>query len=116
MAGDEIAVAVGAARWHVQVGSVDLFVEDASFDPPEAGPHAGGANELRAPFNGKVIAVKAEPGRAVAKGDPLVVLESMKMHNEIIAPMDGVVRKVNCRAGEQVGFGHVLVEIESEKE
>jgi biotin carboxyl carrier protein len=54
-------------------------------------------------------------GDHVRSGQPLVVLESMKMHNEIVSPLDGVVRKVNCRVGEQVGFGHVLMEIGSEE-
>jgi biotin carboxyl carrier protein len=74
----------------------------------------GGDGRLEAPMPGSIIAVNVSEGDRVRSGQPLVVLESMKMHNEIASPMDGVVRKVNCRVGEQVGFGHVLIEIGSE--
>jgi 3-methylcrotonyl-CoA carboxylase alpha subunit/geranyl-CoA carboxylase alpha subunit len=107
------AVAVGPGRWHVQLGAVDLFVEDASFDPPEAGAGGSGANELRAPFNGKVIAVKAQPGAAVAKGDPLVILESMKLEHSLAAARDGVVRSIHVELGQQASTAQVLVTLEA---
>jgi geranyl-CoA carboxylase alpha subunit len=49
-AGQARAVRVGEGRWHVQSGAVDLFVDDASFDPPEATSGADAQAELRAPF------------------------------------------------------------------
>jgi geranyl-CoA carboxylase alpha subunit len=99
-------------RIHVQHGAVDLFVDDASFDPPAGGPGGAGANEMRAPFNGKVIAVKAEPGTAVAKGDPLVVLESMKLEHSIAATRSGIVRTVHVQPGQQAATSQVLVTLE----
>lgn len=79
-----------------------------------AGAASRGDGRLEAPMPGTIIAVNVAEGDAVRAGQPLVVLESMKMHNEIASPVDGVVQKINCRLGEQVGFGHVLVEIVSE--
>ncbi|HVE53184.1 MAG TPA: biotin carboxylase N-terminal domain-containing protein, partial [Ramlibacter sp.] len=81
-------------RWHVQVGAVDLFLEDASFDPPAGIGSAAGANELRAPFNGKVVALHARAGAVVRQGDPLIVVESMKLEHVLAAPRDGTVRSV----------------------
>jgi len=74
----------------------------------------GGDGRLDAPMPGTIIAVHVSEGDHVRAGQPLVVLESMKMHNEIASPIDGVVRKVSCRAGERVNFGQVLVEVAAE--
>lgn len=67
---------------------------------------------LEAPMPGKVIAVKAEPGMAVKKGDELLVVEAMKMENAVRAPRDGTVRSVAVRVGDTVAPGEVLVEME----
>ena len=107
------AVALDATRWHVQCGAVDLFVEEASFDPPAGAAGAAGANELRAPFNGKVIAVQAQAGQAVRKGEPLVVLESMKLEHALAAARDGVVRAVHVAKGQQAATSQVLVTLEA---
>ncbi len=87
-------------------------VVDADRPASAAGRHGDG--RLEAPMPGSIIGIHVAVGERVRAGQPLVVLESMKMHNEIASPLDGVVRKINCRVGEQVGFGHVLVEIGSE--
>ena len=100
-------------RQHVQLGAVDLFVRDASFDPPANSAGGTGSNELRAPFNGKVIAVKAEPGRRVAKGEPLVVLESMKLEHSLAAAREGVVKAIHVAAGQQAATSQVLVSFEA---
>jgi hypothetical protein len=52
-------VRTNSGAWHVQSGALDLVVEDVSFQPAANPGGAAGANELRAPFNGKVISVKA---------------------------------------------------------
>jgi len=93
-----------------------VYVEQRETIDADRPSHSGGSGDgrLEAPMPGSIIAVHVTTGDKVRVGQPLVVLESMKMHNEIVAPMNGVVRKVNCRVGEQVGFGHVLVEIEAE--
>jgi geranyl-CoA carboxylase alpha subunit len=99
--------------WHVQVGGVDLFLSDASYDPPPGSGGAAGGDALRAPFNGKVIAVHAAAGRPVKMGDPLLVLESMKLEHVLAAPRDVVVRGVQVEAGQQVATAQVLVNFET---
>jgi geranyl-CoA carboxylase alpha subunit len=65
------------------------------------------------PFNGRVIAVHAQAGQAVKKGDTLVVVESMKLEHALAAARDGVVRSLHVEAGQQVGTAQVLVTLET---
>jgi 3-methylcrotonyl-CoA carboxylase alpha subunit len=67
---------------------------------------------LTAPMPGKIVKVMAQPGRQVAKGEPLLILEAMKMEHTIIAPADGVVKELHYAAGEQVLEGAELIRLE----
>ena len=69
--------------------------------------HASGS--LEAPMPGKVIAVSVTEGQTVAQGDPLVIVEAMKMETVVTAPSDGVVTHVLVEAGNQVDPGTPLV-------
>jgi geranyl-CoA carboxylase alpha subunit len=105
-------VSLDGGGWHVQLGAVDLFLRDASFDPPAGTQSAHAADELRVPFNGKVVAVHARPGDAVRKGETLVVVESMKLEHALAAARDGVVRSLHVQAGQQVAPAQLLVTLE----
>ena len=104
---------VRPGRWHLQHGAVDLFLEDASYDPPGSAAGAGGTDELRVPFNGRVVAVHAQPGAAVRKGDALVVVEAMKLEHALAAPRDGTVRSLHVQPGQQVATAQVLLTFEA---
>jgi geranyl-CoA carboxylase alpha subunit len=108
----ESAPVAGSTR-HVQLGSIDLFFDDASFDPPARAVDAQSAAELRAPFNGKVIAVKAQAGAKVARGDTLLVIESMKLEHSLAAVRDGVVKTIHVQPGQQAATAQVLVTFEA---
>jgi 3-methylcrotonyl-CoA carboxylase alpha subunit len=69
-------------------------------------------NTLEAPMPGKVIAVAVTPGEAVRRGQPLVIIEAMKMETVVRAPRDGRVRAVRVAAGDRVAPGIALVELE----
>ncbi|MDP2067294.1 MAG: biotin carboxylase N-terminal domain-containing protein [Burkholderiaceae bacterium] len=101
-------------RWHVQAGGADLMVDDASFEPPVGTAGSATADELRAPFNGKVLAVRAAAGDRVQRGAPLVVLESMKLEHSLCAARDGVLAQVRVAVGQQVAPGQVLVQLRAE--
>ena len=90
--------------------------------PPRPAPHVesaagveaasgGAASSLVAPMPGTVIRVLAEPGRAVAAREPLVVLEAMKMEMPLVSPYDATVRAVHVRVGDHVERGALLVEV-----
>jgi acetyl/propionyl-CoA carboxylase alpha subunit len=85
-------------------GSAAL-VEVPRFGDPEAAEHTG---SLRAPMPGSVLRVLAEAGSSVRKGQPLLVLEAMKMEHTVAAPADGVLTEVSVGTGEQVDTGQVL--------
>jgi acetyl-CoA/propionyl-CoA carboxylase biotin carboxyl carrier protein len=63
-------------------------------------------------MQGTIVKVSVEVGAQVAIGDPIVVLEAMKMENQITAEKAGTVAKVNVAAGDTVGAGDVLAVIE----
>ncbi|WP_439476924.1 acetyl/propionyl/methylcrotonyl-CoA carboxylase subunit alpha [Brevundimonas sp.] len=77
------------------------------------GATAGSASDgsLRAPMPGKIVATPAKPGAPVAKGQPVVVLEAMKMEHALVAPFDGVVGAINVSVGDQVSADAVLATV-----
>jgi 3-methylcrotonyl-CoA carboxylase alpha subunit len=104
------------ARWpgHVTVfeGAVGY-----SFGVPDplarADEAAAGAGSLRAPMPGLVKVVRAAKGDAVVKGQPLLILEAMKMEHTIAAPHDGTIAEI-ASEGAQVADGTVLVRFAEE--
>jgi acetyl/propionyl-CoA carboxylase alpha subunit len=89
-------------------GSVALR-EVPRFADPNAVAQAG---SLLAPMPGTVVRVLAGPGTAVGAGQPLVVLEAMKMEHTVAAPVDGVVTEMTVAPGDQVDTGQVLAVVE----
>jgi 3-methylcrotonyl-CoA carboxylase alpha subunit len=61
---------------------------------------------------GRIIGVLVEPGRAVEKGAPLLILEAMKMEHTITAPSRGKVGAIHFKAGDQVAEGAELLAFE----
>jgi 3-methylcrotonyl-CoA carboxylase alpha subunit len=72
-----------------------------------------GSGTMTAPMPGRIAAVLVKPQERVTKGQPLLVLEAMKMEHTITAPADGVVQEVHYAAGEQVLEGAELIRMES---
>lgn len=107
------ACRVADGRWHVQVGATDVWLRDASFEPTAGASSGSQAMELKAPFNGKVIAVKAEAGASVRRGDTLLVIESMKLEHAVCATRDAVVATVAVEPGQQTAPGQVLLRFEA---
>ena len=101
------------ARWHVQMQGphhAELWLSDQSHSAPARGTNAQAATMLRAPFNGKLIALHVREGDSVKQGDALLVIESMKLEHTLTATRDAVVHSVPVSAGQQVGPGQVLVQ------
>ena len=69
---------------------------------------------VRAPMPGKLLDVLVREGSAILRGQPLVILEAMKMQNEIQSPVNGRVLKVHAKANTNVMKDDVLVEIKVE--
>lgn len=72
------------------------------------------SGSLTSPMPGKVLTVMCAVGESVTEGQPLLVLEAMKMEHRICAPAAGVVSSIHYEAGSQVDQGAVLLAIDSE--
>ena len=71
---------------------------------------SGKVNSVKAPMPGLIIDLKVAAGDTVKAGEPLLILEAMKMENIIKSPGDGVVKKVNVKKGQSVEKNQVLIE------
>lgn len=80
----------------------------AAAAPKAAAPAGAGAVKITAPMPGKIVAVKANAGAAVKKGQVILVLEAMKMENDVVAPQDGTLASVDVATGASVEAGSVL--------
>jgi biotin carboxyl carrier protein len=67
---------------------------------------------ITAPMSGRIVSLKASPNTSVTKGQPLAVLEAMKMENEIAAPRTGTVKEVYVQSGTLVKAGDKLCLLE----
>ncbi|QIL69403.1 biotin/lipoyl-binding protein [Diaphorobacter sp. HDW4B] len=89
----------------------DSFVFERVTRFDSGGDASGKGGQLKAPMSARVIAVFVKEGQQVAKGEPLVVLESMKMEMPMLAPFAGRVEQLNIAMGEQLNAGQVILEV-----
>ena len=99
--GDETWVGHGGRAWVLRSADADAEQEAAA------------DGELRAPMPGEVLIVPAQVGQTVSTGDPVVVLESMKMELAITAPLDGVVAEISVTVGDRVVVDQPLARVEA---
>jgi acetyl/propionyl-CoA carboxylase alpha subunit len=86
------------------------------YDPFVAAEAAGSSSDrISAPMPGKVAQLLVKPGESVKKGQPLAVLEAMKMEHTLSAPADAKVAGVDVAQGDQVNEGTVILRFETPK-
>ncbi len=68
--------------------------------------------QVEFPITGKVTSIGVKEGDAIAEGDVICFLESMKMENPILAPVSGKVAKIACSSGQVVEAGQLAAVIE----
>ncbi|MFO1084839.1 MAG: carboxyl transferase domain-containing protein [Reyranellaceae bacterium] len=110
--------APGARQAGARVDSVDPLAvltfgktapqaaEEIASDAPE------GTVPVPAPMQGTIVSVGVEEGDAVAAGQPLLIMDAMKMQHEIRSPTRGYVRRIAVEPGETVYEGHALLFVE----
>jgi biotin carboxyl carrier protein len=96
-------------RW-IQSRSGRHRLEIRDLEAAVARPSSADAR-VKAPIPGMIMRVLVAAGDRVEAGQPLLVLEAMKMENEIRAPRSGVVGHINVGAGQSVTLHEVLAEI-----
>lgn len=80
--------------------------------PKAAAPKAAaGAVAVTASVPGKVFKVEASVGQAVKAGDPIIILEAMKMEIPVVAPQDGTVASIDVAVGDAVESGDSLASL-----
>jgi biotin carboxyl carrier protein len=106
-------VSEGLNHWvHGAAGEVQL-IELPRFPEREREEIAGG---YLAPMPGRIVAVHVEPGQKVSAGEPLVIVEAMKMEHVITCAEDGIIKEVRVAADEQVEAGQVLLIVDTGEE
>ncbi len=71
------------------------------------------SNLIQAPLNGRVVQINSQEGYEVKDGEPLLVIESMKMENKICSPRHAVIKKIHVSVGDQVHTNQLLVTLDS---
>jgi propionyl-CoA carboxylase alpha chain len=104
---DGAAVDVDSAHGHVRLTRAPRFVDPA--DQVTSG-------SLLAPMPGTVVSVAVEAGQQVESGQPVLVLEAMKMQHTVSAPYAGTVTEIDVKPGAQVAAGEVLAVVEEEQQ
>ena len=98
----EVSVEEGGA------GSAPVRAAAPAAAAPKAAAGAAGSVEVTASVPGKVFKIEANTGATVKAGDPIVILEAMKMEIPVVAPEDGTVASINVAVGDAVESGDVL--------
>lgn len=103
----EVGVVAGGRRFYARVES------ERTRDLHGISKNRGGqgAGLVKSPMPGRVVKVLVQEGDAVRAGQPLVVVEAMKMENELGAERDGVVKKIFVAPGATVEGGARLLEV-----
>ena len=111
-------VNVNGTQYEVAVEEIDGKAAPVAKAAPAAAPvaapvaAAAGATKLTAPMPGTILGVNVKEGEAVKAGQPIFVLEAMKMESDISAPVSGTVRGVSVSKGASVEAGAYLCSIE----
>jgi len=98
----------GPNTWIGHEGASWVLHEQVRQLKAQAHDHDG---DITSPMPGSVIAVHVSKDEVVTKGQPLVVVEAMKMEHTLTAPMDGTVADLQARVGQQVAVDELLVTV-----
>ncbi|MDQ4124476.1 MAG: carbamoyl phosphate synthase, partial [Actinomycetota bacterium] len=112
---DELSAPAEELRDVLMVGGTPVRLWNPAMAASAAAATHGAASggDVVSPMQGTILKVLVAVGDEVEAGQPLVVLEAMKMENEIAAPGGGVVEEVNAVVGKTAGAGEVLVRVGS---
>jgi biotin carboxyl carrier protein len=106
---NEVLLSINGKRAKVKVTSeMDRLLKRLGM----AGTGAKKAAFLNAPMPGMIYSIRTQEGETVKKGDPVLILEAMKMENVIKSPSDAKIKKIHVKPGVSVEKGQLLVTFE----
>jgi oxaloacetate decarboxylase alpha subunit len=105
------SVRVNGKEFTVEVADSGQLANVAPAMAPAAAPAAGGGEPVNAVLAGNIFKVHVAPGATVKEGDPLLVVEAMKMETAVAAPRAGTVTDVFVAEGDKIKVGDALVAI-----
>lgn len=102
-------IKVNNATYVVTIANpLDLLIDEMGF---ELGTSAQ-ISRIEAPMPGLILEVSVTEGQEVNEGDPLLILEAMKMENVITSPREGTIKSIAIKQGEAVEKKHILITFE----
>ncbi len=116
----QVTAEVDGRRYQVNLWVPDLgepaltsagSARGAGLRRPKAAPTGGGSGTVAVPMQGTIVKVLVSVGDLVGVGDPICVLEAMKMENAVAAEKSGTIAEVRVEAGQSVGPGDVIAVI-----
>ncbi|MFI7614642.1 acetyl/propionyl/methylcrotonyl-CoA carboxylase subunit alpha [Nonomuraea terrae] len=111
-----LCVRQGDTLWLGRDGEAWSFTRHLIGDPGDRARAAGaGDGVVRSPMPGTVLVVKTQLGERVSEGQPLVIVEAMKMEHTVTAPCDGVIAELPAQPGRPVDMDAVLAVVTAEE-
>tara|TARA_R110002051_G_scaffold92450_2_gene162129 strand:+ start:668 stop:1153 length:486 start_codon:yes stop_codon:yes gene_type:complete len=102
-------VKVNNKPYHIKItDDLDLLIKEMGF----AIGSSKQIDSIKAPMPGLILDIHVAPGQSVKEGEPLLILEAMKMENIITSPRDGVIKSVPINKGTAIDKGQLLIEFE----
>lgn len=107
--GKKLRIEIDGETFDVEIKDrLDQMLEKMGFDAAREKR----VPDIKAPMPGLVLKVFVTEGQQVKNGEPIIVLEAMKMENSIVSQGDATIKKIDVKSGQTVEKGQVLVELE----
>lgn len=105
----EYTLRINSNSYTVKISNeLDILIKKMGFSMGSAKK----ANDVKAPMPGLILSINVKVGQKVKEGEPLLILEAMKMENSIGSPKDGIVKSIQVKNGKTVEKGTLLIELE----
>ena len=109
MEGSEVEFSMDGSWYKVSVkDEQQLLLDKLGFKSAAAASQG----RLTSPMPGKILDIMVAAGDTVTEGQPVAILEAMKMENELKAPIDGIIKKIEAEVGLSVEKKTLIMEIE----
>ncbi len=113
---DEDTITISGKQFNmdfVQEGEHSLMIINGmTYAVSKSIPDVIASKELKAPIGGQIVEVSVSDASEVIRGQPIIILEAMKMENQIKSPIKGRIRQIKVKEGQIVKTGEILITFE----